>query len=302
MTTEFSTDDPSGRLNAIAARLASVVALAVVAWMSAGLVWQIASPDAAMSMGFANIDGDSAGTLPVVSDLDHESPRLAMIADRSLFGTANAPSVPAIAVVAPDSQLRVELTGIASIGSRGAAFVRVEGRAERLVRPGDALGVGNARVVAIESDRLVIDRDGRTEQIRLPRLDGRTPEAQIRPASAAPGASAAAGLELGSADGAPSVRRDEWLTSPERLTEAVQLRPVTRQGQFVGVSLRPLRNQREFAAAGLRPGDIVTAIDGMPVATIDDPGALLSRLSTASQVGLSIERDGAAIELSVNLE
>lgn len=307
--TRETTERESGtqRANRVAARVATLIALAAFAWVLAGLWWQSTGHTSAVAASPAVAIPPDAGPAR------QASPRLATVIDRPLFGASQDGATTPVAVDAPDTRLRIELTGIAAIGTRGAAFVRVEGRAERLVRPGDALGVGNARVVAIEADRLIIDREGQTEQIRLPRLDGR---ASAPVPQAASSASSGAGSNLGvttdpvvgvvADDGGPGpdepvIERERWLSNPEALAQVVQLRPVTRDGQFVGVALRPMRNQREFAAAGLRPGDIVTAIEGMPVATISDPQALLVQYASAAQIRLSIERDGSPLELSVNL-
>lgn len=297
----------AGRANRVAARVATLIALAALAWILAGLWWRW------MGHGVTVAAPPVTVASPGVSPARQAPPRLSAVVDRPLFGAPQDAAAAPVAIDAPDTRLRVELTGIAAIGAGGAAFVRVEGRPERLVRPGDALGVGNARVLAIEADRLIIDREGRTEQVRLPRLDGR-PGAPVPQGASGARLGAGSGIGVtadpvavgGADDGGlgpdePVIERERWLSNPEALAQAVQLRPVTRDGQFVGVALRPTRNQREFAAAGLRPGDIVTAIEGMPVATIVDPEALLAQYASATQIRLSIERDGSPLDLTIRL-
>jgi general secretion pathway protein C len=53
---------------------------------------------------------------------------------------------------------------------------------------------------------------------------------------------------------------------------------------------------------GLRPGDVVTAIDGAPLRTLDDAAAAYVRLGSAKKLTIAIERAGATGTLRFALQ
>lgn len=55
------------------------------------------------------------------------------------------------------------------------------------------------------------------------------------------------------------------------------------------------------AYAGVRPGDVLTAIDGAPIKTVDDLYRHLTQANIGASVLLSIVRDGRTIELAATL-
>ena len=62
--------------------------------------------------------------------------------------------------------------------------------------------------------------------------------------------------------------------------------------------LTPKGSGTAFLAAGLQPGDVLVSVDGAPVASISDPGALTRRLD-AGGVGITVERAGSRVNLQI---
>jgi general secretion pathway protein C len=159
------------------------------------------------------------------------------------------------------------------------------------------VGGGQARLHQIHADRVILERDGGYETLRLPRPDGSSAGA---PASAAP-ARAAAPAPTATATDEPRIQRSEWLGDPERLLQAVRARPVIQDGALYGLEVSPTRNARQFQQAGLRPGDVITSVNGMPLSAIDDADSLFQDLAGQLRVDLVVERDGQALPLSIQL-
>ncbi len=98
---------------------------------------------------------------------------------------------------------------------------------------------------------------------------------------------------------APEAIRAEVLTVKRAELEAA-LSDFTRLGKDIGfvrlprgVRLGTVAPSSYFWRLGLRGGDVVTAIDGKPLRTLDDAAAAYVRLGTARQLAVEVERAGA---------
>lgn len=98
---------------------------------------------------------------------------------------------------------------------------------------------------------------------------------------------------------APEAIRAEVLTVKRAELEAA-LSDFTRLGKDIGfvrlprgVRLGTVAPSSYFWRLGLRGGDVVTAIDGKPLRTLDDAAAAYVRLGAARQLAVEVERAGA---------
>ena len=273
---------PAG--NPLLPRAVGLLLLVAVGVLAARVTWQIVEPDlrppVTQAIEAAPVAPAAAGAV--------ESP-LAAVADLPLFGTLGARTVPS-ATAAPDTRLRLRLVGLAAgdTPGQGHAIIAESGSPERLYAVGDTIG-GQARLHEVHADRVILERGGSLETLRLPRSDASATAAASAPARAAPGADL------------PRVQRSEWLEDPERLLQSVQARPIIRDGTLYGLEVRPVRNARQFQQAGLQPGDVITSVNGMPLAAIEAPENLFEELAAQSQVGIVVDRGGEALPLTIQL-
>lgn len=215
----------------------------------------------------------------------------ARIVDLHLFGTASETKGPASAALdAPETQLNLVLRGILASddGVESRAIITAGGGrdAEKIYKVGSKLP-GGAVVHAIFSDRVILERGGHLEALRLPKdKDGqsimRTPQ-RIR-APAGPGIAGT---------GAIRELRTTIARHPNRLADLVKALPATgRDGKQIGYRVFPGREGALFSKLGLQPGDIVTAVNGIP---LSDPGKslqVLRQLKDGGNVNLTIQRNG----------
>lgn len=211
-----------------------------------------------------------------------------------LFGEVAREVAAPTPVDLPETNLKLTLRGlIASTNPDEArAIVADPSGKENFYRIGDKLP-GNAELVEIHPDRIVIQRGGRYETLKLPK-------ASLNMAVApAPGAAAdpAAGLS-GSAAAAPrrsySLReyRDTLLTDPRQVADLVRITPAYDNGGFAGYTLQPGRDAGFLGRYGLRSGDVVTAVNGV---ALDSPAkgfSLMKDLTSADTLDLVVERNG----------
>jgi S1-C subfamily serine protease len=57
-----------------------------------------------------------------------------------------------------------------------------------------------------------------------------------------------------------------------------------------------------FQRAGLRTGDVVTAVDGAPLRSLDDAANLYARAATASAITVQIVRNGKPMMLHIAIQ
>jgi general secretion pathway protein C len=83
--------------------------------------------------------------------------------------------------------------------------------------------------------------------------------------------------------------------------EVVRPQPFMPNGQLKGYRIYPGPNRQQFAALGLRAGDLVTEINGVALNNPAQGMEVFRSLGGASQVTLTVERDGQPQVLSLNM-
>jgi general secretion pathway protein C len=224
------------------------------------------------------------------------APRLEAVATLHLFGTAATTAQPVAAQVdAPETSLNLTLRGLFATTRKEAAFAIIaEGSGnERHFRIGDKI-TGGTVVHDILPDRVVLERAGRFETLRLPkeRLDMAVP------------VNAKGGRSERMPDISGQLRdlRTSLKSNPQEILNIAEMQPVMVGGQLRGYRIRPRRHQELFRATGLTPNDVVTAINGIPVTDPTQFANLTAQLVGATTLRLSVERpDGRPDEISINM-
>ena len=200
-----------------------------------------------------------------------------------LFGRPRATAGGAAGIAATenlrDTRLSLELVGVfvATVADESRAFIGQKGRPPESYGPGDRLP-GNARLVDVYWNRVVISRAGQHELIRfeydtgnIQRVDGRT-GGETAPQTAEPQAarvveSARAPRPGREAQQALRHYREAFEENPEQaLADAgVALAP-DRDGYVVGA----LADLPELSHTGLQAGDRILSVNGLAVG---DPSA-----------------------------
>lgn len=224
-----------------------------------------------------------------------------------LFGRveANKPTTSETAPIdAPETRLNLVLTGImaASETQQSRALIKDGSGKQRPYAVGDDLP-GNARLSSIHSDRVILERAGRYETLRMEqkqdggsRTAGRSESRETRavplPGPADLSADTVAKL---------STARREILQDPSKASQYIRIQPVYNQGQLKGYRLYPGKDRELFKDAGLRAGELLTSVNGVQ---LDDPTRalqMLTDLSQATEVNITLERAGQSRSLNIVL-
>lgn len=272
-------------------RARTLVQLILVLWLGSGLaaltweLWPGAAPSVAPPPDRAGV----AGPGPAGRD----GGQAWNIAQWHLFGekSEGVSARPAVAEL-PETQLNLTLRGVVAsdrAGDSGAIIASPDGR-ERFFGVNDALP-GGAMLTEVHRDRVVLERNGQLETLRLPKesLDqGGGERASRSPPS--PGR-------------LPSLNevRDMVLSDPQRLNDLVQISPRNEGGRFIGYELQPGRDAALLERLGLQPGDVVTAVNGVELNSPAKALNVMRTLAEADRVRVNLRRNGVPRSLVINL-
>lgn len=250
---------------------------------------------AVMLTGYFGSGQDSPGMeapapLPSAQRLD-----VAALVNAHLFGEAKVtgggdPNA------APETSLALVLAGIIanSDPQKGIAIIGESAANAKVVTVGNPVA-GGAKLHAVYSDRVVLERNGALESLLLPRQAALAAARGPAPAPAAGPMPAAGDIQI------LDRMRQMVANDPGLIGDVMRPQPVFAEGKQRGYRVYPGRNRAAFARLGLRPGDLVTAINGTP---LDDPSRgnqIFNTLGSASEAHLTVMRSGRQQDIALNL-
>ena len=249
--------------------LVSVVLALLLAWLLAELTWSLIPRRSTAAV---------SSVAPKIAAHQVDAER---VADQHLFGTAQAGN----AGPAPDTTLAFTLHGIAA-GKRAAdSRALIEANGDEEPYGVGAQLPGGVKVHAIYADRVILDRGGRLETLRLPQQDIGAGSNGARPAMMQPQAMAPPTQNLGQL-------RQEIMNNPQRLMDVVRAMPVMDHGKLSGYRIYPAGNPSIFNQLGLKAGDVVSAVNGIPLTDPAQSMRVLSTIKTSDQISVSLQRNG----------
>lgn len=183
------------------------------------------------------------------------------MANWHLLGEANS-AAPVTVENAPQTSLALSLHGIiASRDKKTARAIIADSTGIENFYAVDAQIPGGAVLKEIHADRVILLRGGGHETLMLPKdeLEAGGSEGQF----------GAPPLPITAPDDAMlDEYRDALQHHPETLADRIQPMPVHEGSKFVGYRFLSPRDPTLLSRLGMQPGDIVTAVNGMP---LDNP-------------------------------
>jgi len=212
-------------------------------------------------------------------------PDISSIVDAHLFGEASATPAPVVVeslVDAPDTTLSLSLTGILSSESSeyGGAIISASRGEEKTYFVGDTIeSTGGATLHAVYGNRVILNRAGRLETLRLPKELTSGPAARMTPQRPVVGQS-------------DNSIREIISDNAQRLSQVIRVAPYIDQGQMVGFRLNPGSERDVFESLGLQPNDVVTDINGMALTDPSSSLQVFQSLGEATMANVTIIRNG----------
>ena len=286
-----------GRVAEAAAWACCAVLGALALWLFVRVAWSLVPRGDAM---FEPAPLRSAGA--------SASPATQSVARWHLFGAT--PAQPGSGPGAPASTLSLVLRGTfaGSDPKEGIAVIDDAGQGERAWRVGDEVLPG-VRLAAVHADHVVLARGGADETLALPRDTRLAPADVVRPTPArvrggevaSPTRAAAASATSTPSSAAPALTIDQVRRDPQAILSRVQVVPVLADGKLAGVRLSADTDVALLEQVGLQQGDVVTAVNGMAVDSVERGRQIMDSLGNANSVRVTVLRNGKPAEITVGL-
>lgn len=155
--------------------------------------------------------------------------------------------------------------------NEGTAELCIDGRAAQTFVGGARLANG-ARLAEIYSDRVVLKRGEASAVIWLGN-----------------GASRQGNADAVLASGAP-LKTTLPSSITNRISIALRPSPAYEEGAFVGLELYPGSNRSLFSQLGFRSGDLLVAVEGVPIADYFSGAQMLEALADGATMSLTVRR------------
>jgi general secretion pathway protein C len=276
-----------------------------IEWLLLALVVYLAALGASVAVRLALVDDlpappSAAPAAPSAARPPAPLADYAVIAERDIFNPSRATAGE------PHHRSALRLWGVALEGREARAVIEdTATHRQDLYRVGDR--VGDARIAAIDWDRVTLTHAGGEEALELapPGTAAASDDATDgRPAGPVTGGAAPDDRIRRTGENAFVVDRRELAGAVDNMSGLLtQLRavPEVREGRPAGFRLFQVRGDGLFARLGLRDGDVVQRVNGQEVG---EPSALLGflqRLRSEPRVALDIVRGDAPRTLVYDL-
>lgn len=198
----------------------------------------------------------------------------------------------------------------------GVAMIDGAGGGERAFRVGDEVLPG-VRLAAVHADSIELTRAGANETLRLVRDTNLDPANIVRPTPGSAKAAQTLTTPAPKAGAIPAnipapvgVPAQQWQRTLERLRndpaelmQRVQVVPVLDGGRLAGVRIHTSGADAQLLAqAGLQAGDVVTAVNGQRVDSLERGQQILATLGSAASVRVTVLRNGKPTDITVALK
>ena len=220
-----------------------------------------------------------------------------IISQAHLFGRYQQKGAPeAVNTDAPETRLNLVLKGLlaATPMEHASAIIAIGKRGKE-----DIYGIGDkisgATIREIHTDRVVLERNGRYETLRMPKDFTGSTLIRSNPAS---------GVRVSASDSPGRILsniRKNILKNPTSFGQYAIPVPYKVNGRLKGYRLQPQGDNSLFDAVGLEPNDVITRVNGIGLNKPSNGLSALRKLQNAKQVNLTVIRNGAEIPLSIEI-
>ena len=253
----------------------TAILVIAIAYQLATLTWTLAPGSAA-----ASAQPPSRAATGQMPDVD-----LAVLTDSNLFGPEADQTTPVVpeAVDAPETTLSLVLKGpLGTVGKEDeppSNAIISSGGEQKTYRIGQTIeGADGATLHSVYSDRVLLNRNGHVETLRLP-------EELVASSSLVTPTLPQNSPQTGSL-------REALSENVTRLADILRPVPHMQEGQVIGFRVTPGRDRAAFEALGLQSGDVVTDINGTALDDASQGLQVFQALGETTQANVTVLRDG----------
>jgi len=273
--------------------LPAVINLAVLTLLSFSLAqgtWRLLTPAVANPARSPTAQSDAAGEYD-----------MSALLSANLFGQAAPTARNSVVLEAiPLSSMNLVLSGVMVTPGGSFALISTDGGEELPFALGQEI-VAGVTLYAVYADRVLIRRGGATESLLLKDTGEGLANGSVVAAKAAPGRRPAGlGAVQPQGSGTFTVDRQQLtqqMQTPEFLSQALM---VPNAGG--GFLVREIQPGSVYEKLGLRVGDVINAVNGQAVNSVEDVMRLYGQFSTATNVQVDVRRAGKNETLVYNIQ
>jgi general secretion pathway protein C len=267
-------------VNQLLPRWVALVLVVAIAWQLAKVIWML-MPGSGAGEPVIAPPAQIARSPSAASAVDVQS-----IASAHLFGEADAEPV-----VAPppqddyenlaETRLNLSLRGTIASPDQGSAVAIIADakNEEKVYALRDTVAPG-ATLHAIYADRVILNRGGALEVLKLPKEFPEGSQSTRRTATTTRTSQQNQSLQ------------NMVVQNATKLADVIRPTPYYVSGQMQGYRVYPGRDRRQFAALGLRPGDLIKDVDGAALTNPQQAAEIFQGLGDKEQVSVTVERNG----------
>lgn len=292
-------------------------ALLLLTHSMAALTWKFIPLPEGVSLTSVSETLPTPSAQPFINpaEAQKDRPLAGEIQNMHLFGKfeiKKAPPPPVVPTVqaAKPTRLNLKLRGIFASSNKALAraIIADAKNSEDSYKVGDDLP-GGAKLHQIMTDKVILENRGKLETLLLPEdvapgneraaNNRQTPQAPPPPMAPTP----TGPLDTANAEPGVLLRdiRDRLVNDPQSVMSLIRAQPFRKNGKLAGYRIRPGRDRQLLEKFGLRSGDVVTAINGVPMDNPLKALELMRDLKSATSLSVDIERRGVPQSLNFSI-
>jgi general secretion pathway protein C len=218
------------------------------------------------------------------------------ILNRNLFGEAGETEVADTGLPAVETRLPLKLLGVfvADDPDESAAIIAQEGRGSGLVFVVGDKVPGNAELIEVHADHVVLRRAGSRETLRFPKIQGNQLVAEPESAAPRPLGTNTGGMPVEPDSETPrdfvASYRERIDADPEGALREIGITPVS-EGDAQGYRLDSAAASSPYLSqTGLQPGDVVLSVNGQPVGDIQQDRHQIDNILAEGSARIEVQR------------
>lgn len=232
---------------------------------------------------------------PAITPKANNQQAFRQLTGANLFGAIDKVET-AKPIKVPETRLNLVLKGVLAavpMASASAIIARGKNGKEEIYGIGDKLP-GGVTIKEIHPDHVIIESRGQLETLRMPK------DSSISQLTN-PGIALKNTLAKTSTRELKDIRQS-IIKSPKTFSEYAIPVLVKENGKQIGYRLQSRNKSDLLTALGIKPSDVITSINGV---ALDDPKnsmRALNKLSSASEINITVKRNGAEVPLNIQLQ
>ena len=261
-----------------------------VRWLVvAGIAWTLATT----ALYIASGPEASAPTRPAAAsgERPREPVNVNAILARNLFGQADAAPREVATETAVETRLPLELQGVFvadEVADESAAIIAQKGKPGLRYVIGEKIP-GNAELVAVFADHVILRRAGTREKLTFPTATSQFRADPNVPAAPPPASRASSAPAPQTAREFVSTYQERMEADPQGTLDELGITPVS-DDTASGYRLGDLAQSPYLSQTGLQPGDVVLSVNGRAIGNLDQDRLEIANVLAQGSARLEVQR------------